>query len=438
LNLIPRTLLGRTAVTIAITQFLILTISMSAMVYFISIPMAKRSADDFAAVIVSAAHSLQSLPEGMHAELKQRLLLDHGLIVTSHIHVLSEKSFDVPYYHFFSESLARRAGQELSIFESESGPLVWVDVPAHGRMFRVGFDRNRLGTNPYIVLVAAIGGAALLTWIVSLQEMRRVGKPLARLSKAVEALGRGSTPPAIAEEGPEEIAALARAFNRMSSDLQAMAENRTVIVAGISHDLRTPLTRLGLAIEMLGEEADAELIDGIRQDLDAMNNLIGQFLLFSKGLEEVRAEQLDLHEVVNAQAANLRRDGIDVTLQGCASPCPYAADPVALERVLSNLMENAARHSDDAPIVVNLQCDDDAVEISVCDRGPGIPADQVEAVFRPFHRLEKARSKKAGGSGLGLAIARQLAIKHGWTIELSPREGGGTVAKLGLPLVPRS
>jgi two-component system osmolarity sensor histidine kinase EnvZ len=305
-------------------------------------------------------------------------------------------------------------------------------------MFRVGFDRDRLGTNPYIVLVAAIGGAALLTWIVSLLEMRRVGRPLARLSEAVATLGRGNTPPAIAEEGPEEIAALARAFNRMSSDLQAMAENRTVIVAGISHDLRTPLTRLGLAIEMLGDEADAELIDGVRQDLDAMNNLIGQFLLFSKGLEEVRTEQLDLYEVVNAQASNLRREGIDVTLQGCASRCPYVTDPVALERLLSNLMENAARHSDGAPIVVSLQCDDNAIEISVCDRGPGIPADQVEAVFRPFHRLETARSKKAGGSGLGLAIARQLAIKHGWTIELSPREGGGTVARLGLPLAPRS
>lgn len=433
MKLWPRSLLGRTATTIASTLLLFVAISMGAAVYFIMIPMAQRSADDFAAVIVSAAHSLQSLPEEMHGELKRQLLQDHGLVVTKHIHSLSEKSFDVPYYLFFRESLARRAGQELPFFESETGPLVWVDVPAHGQMFRLGFDKERLGTNPPIVLFLIVAVGAVLTLLTSLLEVRRVIEPLQGLSEAAQKLGRGQNPPPVSEEGPREIAALARAFNRMSSDLHEMSENRTVIVAGISHDLRTPLTRLELAVEMLNEDSDPKLIAGIRRDLAAMNRLIGQFLQFTRGIEDEHPADLDLWQVIESQAADLERDGAELRLHRHDPPCIYLADPVALERVLANMLENAAHHGNGTPVDVNLYCSDEAVSIEICDRGPGIPADQLEAVFRPFHRLETARSRRTGGSGLGLAIARQLADKHRWTIELLPRKGGGTVAKLGLP-----
>ena len=437
MKLMPRSLLGRSAFTIALALLTFVVVSMGAAVYFIAIPMAKRSADDFAAVIVSAAHSMQSLPEEMHADLKQQLLFDHGLIVTTQTRALPEKKFDVPYYLFFQDSLARRAGQKLSIVESTKGPLIWVDVPVHEITVRIGFDRKRLGTNPPIVLLVAIGGGALLTLLVSFLEVRRVADPLARMSAAVQEVGRGNQPPALSEEGPEEVAVLARAFNRMSSDLQELAENRTVIVAGISHDLRTPLTRLGLAVEMLDESSEPQLIAGIRRDLAAMNALISQFLDFSKGLTDEHPVNLDLWQAIEEQAADLRRDGFDVRLSGCETPCPYTADPVALRRLLANLLENAAHYGGDAPIDIELQCDEHAVAVEICDRGPGIPADQAEAVFRPFHRLETARSSRTGGSGLGLAIARQLANKHGWTIDLLPREGGGTVARVGLPIAKR-
>lgn len=430
----PRTLLGRTAITIALTLLLFMIISMSAAVYFIAIPMAERSADDFAAVIVSAAHSIQRSPEEMHAELKQQLLQDHGLIVTTQTRDLPEKKFDVPYYIIFQESLARRVGQKLSIVESTKGPLIWVDVPAHEMIVRIGFDRRRLGTNPPIVLLVAIGGGAVLTLLVSFLEVRRVVGPLAKISAAVQEVGRGRSPAPLAEDGPKEIATLAQAFNRMSSDIKQLSENRTVIIAGISHDLRTPLTRLGLAVEMLSEDSDADLVAEIRRDLAAMKSLIGQFLQFSQGLEDEHPLQLDLWQIIAEQAADLRREGADVQQGGCGPPCLYVADPVALQRVLANLLENAAHYGGGERIDVNLQCDEHAVSIEICDRGPGIPTDQAEAVFQPFHRLESARSDRTGGSGLGLAIARQLANKHGWTIELLPREGGGTVAKVGLPI----
>ncbi len=272
---------------------------------------------------------------------------------------------------------------------------------------RIGFDRKRLGTNPPVVLLVAIGGGALLTLLVSFLEVRRVAEPLARMSAAVQEVGRGNKPPALSEEGPEEIAVLARAFNRMSSDIQELAENRTVIVAGISHDLRTPLTRLGLAVEMLDENSEPQLVAGIRRDLAAMNTLIGQFLDFSKGLTDEHPVQLDLWQAIEEQAADLRRDGFDVRLSGCGAPCPYVADPVALRRLLANLLENAAHYGGGAPIDIDLQCDEHAVAVEICDRGPGIPADQAEAVFRPFHRLETARDSRTGGSG-GVALVLPL------------------------------
>ena len=429
----PRSLLGRTAITIALTLLAFMAFCMAAAVYFVYNPMAKRAADDFAAVIVSAAHSLQSLPVDMHAELKKRLMQDHGLIVAEQPFESFETTSDLPYYPFFHEALDEQAGADLRIIEPAYSPIIWVDVPAHGKVYRLGFDKERLGTNPPVVLILAVGVGALLTLLASVFEVRRVVRPLKQLSDAVKKVARGGNPPRLPEEGPEEIASLARTFNRMSSDLQQLSENRTVMIAGISHDLRTPLTRLGLAVEMLDEDSNPELIARIRRNLDAMNNLIRQFLQFSRGVEGECPVQLDLWQMVESLAADLKLEGSELVLHRKDPPCVYFADAFALERVLGNLLKNAAQHGGRKTIDVSLHCNDEEVAIEIGDRGPGIPPAEVQAVFRPFHRLGPARNQSSGGSGLGLAIANQLALKHNWTIQLLPRDGGGTVAKLSLP-----
>ncbi len=437
MTLWPRSLIGRTVITIAVTLFVFMVIVVSAAVYFVYNPIAKRHADDFAAVIVSAAHSLQSLPEEMHAELKQQLLQDHGLIVAEKTTDVTQTSSDLPYSPFFHEALDRRAGTELDIIESADSLIIWVDVPAHGKLFRLGFDTKRLGVNPPVALILAVGGGALLTLIASLLVVRGIARPLGQLSSAAKSLGRGHSASAIPEDGPEEIASLTRAFNRMSSDLKQLSENRTVMIAGISHDLRTPLTRLGLAVELLDQNPSPDLIDRIRRNLDAMNKLIGQFLQFSHGVEGCTPVQLDLWQVIESVAADVKIEGSELRLHRNDPPCVYFGDPVALERVLANLLKNAVQYGGDEPVDISLNCSEQEVAVEICDRGPGIPAGEVEAVFRPFHRLEAARGKRASGSGLGLAIAHQIVLKHNWKIELLPRDGGGTVAKLSLPTARR-
>ena len=433
MKFVPHSLFGRAALTIALTLISFAVVSMIAVVYFIMVPMAKRSADDFAAEFVSAAHALQDLSEEQHPELLQELLDDHGLIVVSDEPEFLEQQADSPYLMFFRESLTRAAGEELHIVASDEDSMIWVDVPAHGIIHRIGFNRSRLGTNPPLAFMAIVGGGTLLTLLASLLEVRRVVRPLDRLSRAARQLGRGKHPQPVPEDGPEEIAELARTINRMSADINEMAANRTVMIAGISHDLRTPLTRLGIAVEMLDENSNSELVAGIRRNLDVMNDLISQFLQFSRGIEDECPVQVDLWQIVATLAEDLERDGADLRLHRYDPPCVFFADPVALQRILGNLLKNAAQYGGNSPIDVELHCSDDDVYIEVRDRGPGIPEEDVQAVFRPFHRLQPARDRATGGSGLGLAIVSQLAVKHGWTIELLPREGGGTVAKLGLP-----
>ena len=419
--------------TIGATLLIFTVVSMSAVVYFVMVPMAKRSAEDFAAEFVDAAHALQDLPEEQHPFLKQELLSDHGLVVTDHEPGMIERSADTPYLMYFRDALTRKAGEELRIIADESGPMIWVDVPAHGKEHRIGFNRKRLGTNPPLATAAIVGGGALMILFVSLVEVRRIVTPLERLSKAVRQVGRGQNPRPVAEDGPEEIAELARTINRLSADINEMAESRTVMMAGISHDLRTPLTRLSIAVEMLDEANRPELVAGLRRDLDAMNSLISQFLEFSRDAKESCPVQVDLWKIVESLAADLEREGAELRLHRYSPPCVFFADPVALERVLWNLLKNAAQYGRGKPIDLELHCSDKAVSIEVCDRGPGIPADKIESVFKPFERLQPARGTATGGSGLGLAIVRELAAKHGWTINLLPRDGGGTIARLGLP-----
>lgn len=433
MTLYPRSLLGRTAITISLTLLAFMAISMAAAVYFIYNPMAKRHAEDFAGIIVAAAHSLQSLPVELHAELKDRLLQDHGLIIAEQPFESFETTSNLPFYPFFHDALNEQAGENLRIVESADSPIIWVDVPAHGKIYRLGFDEQRLGINPPVVLILAVGVGALLTLLASLLEVRRVVRPLRKLSGAVKQVARGGNPPHIPEEGPEEIASLARTFNRMSADLQQLSENRTVMIAGISHDLRTPLTRLGLAVEMLDQDSNPELIERIRHNLDTMNSLIRQFLQFSRGVEGECPVQLDLWQMIESLAADLKLEGSDLRLHRNDPPCVYFADAVALERVLANLLKNAVQHGNGKPIDVDLHCKEEEVAIEIRDRGPGIPREEVQAVFRPFHRLGPSGSQSSNGSGLGLAIANQLAQKHGWKIELLPRDGGGTRALLSLP-----
>jgi two-component system osmolarity sensor histidine kinase EnvZ len=247
------------------------------------------------------------------------------------------------------------------------------------------------------------------------------------MAHAAEEVAKGRSPEPLPESGPRELANLARQFNETSQQVRELLADRTVLLAGISHDLRTPLTRLRLALEMLPRQTDPALKARMERDLEEMNAQISQAVELGSTLGAGEPHRLDVGRLIDEVVGARPR----IVWQPVRH-CVQAVNALALRRILGNLIENALRYSQ-APVEVRLDCNHRAAVIFVLDRGPGIPEADREAVFRPFYRLEGSRNRRTGGSGLGLAVGRQLAVANDMEIHLSSRVGGGTVASVRLP-----
>jgi signal transduction histidine kinase len=264
--------------------------------------------------------------------------------------------------------------------------------------------------------------------ILSFVMVRWVTRPLKGLAEAADELGRDIDRAPIPETGPQEVRRAARAFNTMQERLGRYVHTRTAILAAMSHDLKTPITRLRLRAELL---EDTALREKFLRDLDEMQRMVGTTLDYMRGLDDREPlSQIDVDALVEALRADAEELGHPVAVTG-AGHAPFAGKPLGLRRILQNLLDNALHYARDVEIAV-----DDTPErlsIAVRDRGPGIPGDLLDKVFEPFHRLEGSRNQGTGGTGLGLSIARNLAQAMGGDVTLSNRAGGGLDARLTLP-----
>ena len=232
-----------------------------------------------------------------------------------------------------------------------------------------------------------------------------------------------------AEQGLLAAKGIAEAANRSKGELLA---NRTTLLAGIAHDLRTPLTQIQLALSMMPNNGGApDLMESIRSDLDEITNLIGDTLNISLELEAENAVLTDIAPALDNIVKAAQKNGVAIEWKR-GEPCSRVVQILALRRIVTNLLANAVRYGKGKPVSVTYECNNKTIVIRIMDRGPGIPPEHAEAVFRPFFRLEMSRGSKTGGSGLGLAIVRQLVDTHGWDIELRQRSGGGTEAILSI------
>jgi two-component system osmolarity sensor histidine kinase EnvZ len=273
---------------------------------------------------------------------------------------------------------------------------------------------------------------------------RRLTRPLELLSKATTTVGKGGKKIVPEDNGPDEIITLARNFNRMSHEVSELLENRTTLLAGMSHDLRTPLTRIRLALEINAPSNNSNFNSQLESNIEEMEQLLDQALLLARGIDKKEPlKHLDLVNLLSTLASQLDADWLmehpdsqsHVGFEKDQSIGPSLIRSLpeqSLLRVLRNLLENALRYGNGNPVTLRVTLQDDAPLISILDRGPGIPEEQLETVFRPFYRLEDSRNIKTGGSGLGLAIVRQLCQSLNWEITLHPRQGGGNEARLWL------
>lgn len=267
--------------------------------------------------------------------------------------------------------------------------------------------------------------ALLVAWLI----VSRVSQPLRALAAAAAELGRGQRPEPLPERGSLELQQLAEAFNRMSEDLRRIDSERAETLAGISHDLRTPLARLRLEAELSIVDADARA--AVSADIEQMNAVIAQFLDFARGESDTVAAETDIDALAGESVSRAARSGAQVTFSPGGLPATNT-HPDALARAIDNLLDNARKYAaSDIELVTRIDANGDRL-IEVLDRGPGIPEDETERLKRPFTRLQNARSD-AGGAGLGLAIVERIARLHGGRFELLPRPGGGLIARLRLP-----
>jgi two-component system osmolarity sensor histidine kinase EnvZ len=430
-----RTLFSRILVTIAVVSVVFQLFTAWVIGQLMLLPVGQRAAADLVALMMQTAETWLQYPSAERvryaAEVRESLLLHVGAPDQS----LPYSTSLLPYLFFIERELQAKAGQPVMLRMShmDDDDWFWADVLVQGQPVRLGFSRSRIGVHPpfALFLVLSVGGLVILATAVLLA--RRLSRPLENLADAAQHIGSGQWPAPLPEEGPQELAALARSFNQMGQQVRELLANRTTLLAGISHDLRTPLARIQLALAMLPENAEPDLVQGMQRDLEEMNRLIGQFLEISRGLGEAKLEWVDVREALCELADNARRGGAVVHWRD-AGPCRLELHKLALCRIVANLLENAVRYGAGQPVELDYVCGEAGLTLSIMDRGPGIPAEAREAVFRPFYRLEQSRSAQTGGSGLGLAIARQLAEANQWTIELLHRDGGGTVARVGIPV----
>ena len=420
----PSSLFARTALALALAFIVFQAAAYWVVSRTLIIPVAERSADDLAGLIVLSAQTWVELPPKTRAAFEQELARRHGLRLTT---IDVGATLDAPRFAFRKEieaALSRRVGTDIKLRGVPETKAAWLDIPQGGHDLRVGFFPDRYAVKVPLAAIAVIGLGTLLSLLTALFLVRRITVPLARASQAASQVGAGELPEPLPETGPAELAELARRFNIMATEVRELLDNRTTLLAGISHDLRTPMTRLQLNLEMLRDAPSPARIDKAVADLADMNKLITGYLELARTTQSETRVRFNLVELLEEVAADA---GLEWS---AAAPCEIETGRLAVRQIVSNLIQNAQRYGGDQPVALVLECQRGWVRIFVRDNGPGIPESQLEKVFRPFYRLEASRSQVTGGTGLGLAIVRQLAESNGWKVWLSNRPSGGLEAVL--------
>jgi signal transduction histidine kinase len=295
----------------------------------------------------------------------------------------------------------------------------WMAVTEPGRELATARRMRNL-----LILIVGLG----LIAGVSLLATRMIIRPMQRLSAAADRLGRERELTPVPKAGVPELDAIADSFNQMQQRLKRFVDDRTHMLAAISHDLRTPLTRLRLFAEFVNDQQQRALV---LNDIDEMEQMLRASLTFAS--DEAHREphsRVDTAALLISLCDTMSDVGGDVSYEGpdhAELPC----QPVAIRRALSNLIDNACKYGEEA--LVRLSEHADLIEITIADRGPGIPADQVEQAFAPFRRLEGSRNRESGGVGLGLAIARDVVHGHGGSITLEAHQPKGLLVRVRLP-----
>ncbi|MEY3953372.1 MAG: signal transduction histidine kinase [Pseudomonadota bacterium] len=404
--------------------------------WFVLKPLAQRTASDLAALMVLSAQTWSELPPETRLAFEEELLRNHQLRVQPHpLPFQATHSSHPLFFNLLEDEVGARIKQPTELLRQTDERQIdwyWSWLPAGRDGLWIAVSEERVNTSPVLAFLLSLATGLVLTLVSAIWLSRRMTKPLLNLQESVVAMSRGEQPKTAPIDAPLEIKSLHHEFVELSRQVDALLTSRTVLFAGISHDLRSPLARLNLGLEMIRTAPSPALIDKLQQDVEHMNTLIGQVMELAKGLENDPPTTIHWRSWINhlIEQENLN-DRVQVMVDP-AIPNEVLVAPIALQRAIMNLLRNAVQYdASDSPIELQSHWKQGLLNICILDRGPGIPSDQIESMLRPFERMDKARSSAGkGGHGLGLAIVVALARNHAWEFQLIAREGGGLAAHL--------
>jgi len=432
--MMPRTLLARTFLLLALLVLLTTAAWLSLFRYIDAEPRARETAQLAASAVNLIRASLFA------AAPKKRPALFAEFASREGIRLLPAEPEDklepLPESRFVTllkRELATRLGEHTRLAASVDGvPGFWVSFrldEQDDEEYWLVLPRERAARSFASHWLSwgllAIILALLIAWLIA----SRISRPLKALARSAEIIGRGQTPQPLPEGGTEELSRLAGAFNTMARDLERHEKDRSEVLAGISHDLRTPLTRLRLEAEMSVADESARL--AVVADIEQMEAVISQFMDYARAESGEAVEATDLAALLSSIAERQACVGRPLTSDIATLP-EALLRPKALTRAVTNLIDNAWKYGG-GKVTLLAAADDNEIRVDVIDCGPGIPASETDRLKRPFTRLESARTN-AGGTGLGLAIVERVARLHGGRLDLLPNPGGGLIARLVLPI----
>lgn len=430
---VPRGLFGR-SLLIIIVPLLLLQAVMTVVFYerhwdTVSRRLALGVAGDLATVIQifqSEAEPLtrHALLEGAERSMSLDVRFEENAILPNIPPRTTNRILDRVLIQALEEQLV----QPFQVDTRSYGDFVEVRIQLRDGVLTALTPRKRLfSTTTYIFVMWMVGTAVILLGIAALF-LRNQMKPIRRLARAADAFGKGHAPVRIKPEGAAEIRQAAAAFNDMQERIQRQIQQRTEMLSGVSHDLRTPLTRMKLQLAIMPESDERQ---NLESDIQQMEKMIEEYLAFVRGEGGEQPRRIGLDFILREVVEDARRRGANVACTA-AGNLILEVRPNAMKRCLTNLVENAVRFGSEVAVAARRA--DRTVEITVDDDGPGIPEGEREMAFKPFVRLDQSRNPATGGAGLGLAIARDVVHGHGGDIRLLDSPKGGLRVLVRLPL----
>lgn len=432
MKLWPTSFVARSVATTLLSLLTAQLVAAAAFVALVLMPQSQRVADVTARSLAAVTAAADSLPPAERARLIEQL---------GRSELIEVWPGDAPppavggrprmLERYFMQALVERlpAQREMEWRTDASGRL-WLQIALGPDWYWMSV-RAPLTLRPVLMLLLASGATLALALAAAVAAQRRVVRPLGALARHVEAFRPGSIPPPVPDErGPDEVVALRRGYNALIERLRKAEADRALLLAGVSHDIRTPLAKLRLAIEMM-PDADADLSASARRQIREIDRIVDQFVVFARGADAEPPTSVNVDALVSEVVEARRADGAPVELDR-AEAGRACVRPESLRRALANLLGNAERYGR-VPVRVVAERRGDHVRIAVRDAGDGVPDEALTRILEPFVRGETARASP--GTGLGLAIAADAARAHGGELRLENLDGGGFLATLVWPAV---